>query len=258
MKRSYSPIDLVTVPRTSANGAMALGASMLTAARDEPALPCAFAQPLERLASEHERLRTSCLHELEARMIEPSGSVEADRQLDACWASTHAFLLCCARLGAAPEGAERAARARAVLGRVFPDGLRFLTLPYRVQWAESLTKLDRLAEPEMVEHLRALGGEPFVRVVEASHERYGEALHVTKCKAAAKARVKRREALEGVLDALRSYALRVANYLDEHRGDPEAQRLGHALLEPLVTWKSSGGGRKAAPAGEGPDGDEKK
>jgi hypothetical protein len=233
---------------------MALGASMLTAARDEPALPPSFAQPIERLAGEYERLRTSCLHELEARMIEPSGSVEADRQLDACWASTHAFLMCCAKLGAAPEGAERAARARAVLGRVFPDGLRFLTLPYRVQWAESLTKLDRLAEPEMVEHMRALGGEPFVRVVEASHERYGAALHVTECRAAVKDRIKRREALEGVLGALRSYALRVASYLDERRDDPEAQRLGHALLGPLATWKSSGGGRRAARADEGAGG----
>lgn len=256
MKRSFSPVDLVAVPRTSTSSAMALGTSMLSAARAEPALPPALVQPLERLANECDRLRTSRQHEIEARTIEPSRSVEADRELDACWASTHAFLMCCAKLGAAPEGAERAARAKAVLEWVFPDGLRFLTLPYRQQWAESLTKLDRLAQPEMVEHLRSLGGEPFVRVVEASHERYGAALHVTKCRAAAKARIKRREALEGVLGALRSYTLHVACYLDEHGGDPGARRLGLALLKPLATWESSGGGRRAsAPAGEGPGGD---
>jgi hypothetical protein len=254
--RSFSPVDLVTVPRTSARSAIALGAALLTAAQAEPALPPAFASPVARLAREFDALCAALQYDREATSMGAAASVEADRQLDACWASTHGFLVSCAKLGAAPEGAERAARARAVLAVVFPGGLRFLTLPYRDQWAESETKLARLAEPEIAEHLRALGGEPFVRVVEAAHERYGAALHLTQRKAEVKARAKPRERLDGLLGAVRSYALRVASYLDEHEGDPEARRLGCALLEPLSSWKSSGGGRKpqaAAPGAGGPE-----
>lgn len=64
--------------------------------------------------------------------------------------------------------------------------------------------------------------------------------------------MKVREPLDSFWDAVRSYALRVASYLDEHKSDLEAQRRGYALLRPLATWKSSGVGRKAqAPAPDG-------
>jgi hypothetical protein len=48
--------------------------------------------------------------------------------------------------------------------------------------------------------------------------------------------------------------LRVSNYLDENEGDAEAQAIGRALLGPLVTWKSAGGRKAAAP--EAPAGEE--
>ena len=254
MNRSFSPLDLVTVPRTSAASAMALGTALVTAARQEPDLPARFARPLERLESECEALRTSRRQQAAAREFDANAVGKADQLLDGAWSGLHSFLVGWTKLSATPEGVDQGARARAVLGRVFPAGLRFLNLPYRDQWAESQTKLDRLAEPSVAEHVTSLGGDAFVRAIELAHAKYGEALHVTKRKAEARVQIKVREPIERVLDAVRRYVVHVAAHVDEREGDPAAQALGYALLEPLATWKSSGGGRRAA-SGGAPGGD---
>jgi hypothetical protein len=257
MTRTFSPSDLVAVPRTSATSAMALGTALVTAARQEPKLPPLFVPPLKRVEKECEALRTTRQFQREADSIDVSDAGEIDQQVDSCWSGLHGTLTGMAKFGAAPEGAERAKMAREVIEVVFPDGLRFLNLPYRDQWSESLKRLDRLAEPRMVERTRALGVEPLVEVVRAAHERYGAVLHLTQRKAEVQAQAKVREGLERLMAAVRSYVLRVSNYLDEHEGDAEAQAIGRALLEPLATWKSAGGRKAAAevPVGEEP-GDE--
>jgi hypothetical protein len=106
--------------------------------------------------------------------------------------------------------------------------------------------------------VRALGGQTFVEAIDVAHTNYGLALNLTKRKAALAEQANVRAPLEGFWEAVRSYALRVSNYLDEHRDDPAAQQLGYALLEPLASWKSSGSGRKAPgdAGGEVPGGEE--
>lgn len=85
-----------------------------------------------------------------------------------------------------------------------------------------------------------------------AHDAYGVALNVTDLKAGAKAAAKVRGPLDEVMAAMRSYVLRVTNYLDENEGDEAAQELGYALLAPLAAWKTTSGGRKTA----APEGDE--
>jgi hypothetical protein len=252
MTRSYSALTIVTIPRLSAAAAMTLGTALIAAARHEPALPAVFAPALGQLERELGVLRRSRRLRRKAQAIDPSIAVAADRALDVNWSGFHGFLVAWTKLANAPETAERAARAGALLEAVFSGGLRFLNLPYRVQWAESQTKLDRLAQPEHVEHVRALGGEAFVEVIARSHGAYGVALNVTKRKADVEAAVKVRGPLDAFFEALRSYVLRVSNYRDENASDEAARRLARALLEPLTTWRGPAGGRKGeAPEGEG-------
>lgn len=255
MQRSFSALDLVTVPRSSAGLAIALGSALLTKAQAEPALPPVFVRPLKRLAQQQEALCAAHQAQLDEPADDAAAVGEADQQLDASWSGFHGFLGSNTKLSASPAGVERGVRARAVLDGVFPDGLRFVKLPYREQWAESKRRLAKLGEAPTAEHVKALGGEPFVTVIAAAHERYGEVLHLTKPKAKAPNQVRVREALEGMLAAVRSYVLRVANYLDENEDDPAAQRVGYGLLAPLATWKKSGGGRKAPPADDSNGGD---
>lgn len=259
MNRSFSPLDLVTVPRTSAASAMALGTALLTVARHEVALPPVFVKPLKRLEAECDTLRASRQWQSDTQEIDAPAAGKADQELDAAWSGLHGLLTNWTKLTTTPEGLEQGARARAVLERVFPQGLRFLNFSYRDQWAESQKKLDRLAEPAVAEHVQALGGGAFLRAVEVAYATYGEVLHLTKRKAEAEASVNVREPIERVLNAVRRYVLHVAAYLDDHDEDADAQKLGYALLEPLTTWKRSGGGRKAkvpdAPNGEGSEGE---
>jgi hypothetical protein len=253
MTRTFSAFDLVTLPRVSAPAAMTLGTALLTSARKEVALPPVFVRPLKRLEAGVDTLRTSRQLQREVQAADASLAGEADQELDGAWAGFQGLLLGWAKLTTTPEGAEGARRARALLEAIFPQGLRFVNLPYRLQWAESQTRVDRLDEPELAEHVRALGGGPFVEAIKVAHAAYGVALNVTDRRTEAKARAKVREPLEGFLTGLRSYVLRVANYLDESEGDEAAHALTYRLLEPLATWKSAGGsGRK----GDAPEGDE--
>ncbi len=255
MQRSFSVLDLVIVPRTSATSALALGTSLLSAAREEPSLPERIAKPLARLEAECEALRASRQKQDEGQALDGKAVTRADQRLDGAWAGWHNFLIGWKKIAASDEDIAQGARAQAVLDRVLPTGLRFLNLPYRDQWSESQTKLDRLGEPAMVEHVRALGGEAFVGAIAKAHTAYGEALHVTKRKAEARAQVRVREPIEALLDAVRRYVVHVAAYVDEHESDEGVRSMGRALLEPLATWKSSGGGRKSpetdAPTDEG-------
>jgi hypothetical protein len=247
MQRSFSALDLVTVPRSSAGLAIALGTALLTRAQAEPALPPVFVRPLKRLAEEHGALCSAHEAQLDEPADDTAAIGEADQQLDSAWGGLQGFLISNTKLSASPAGVERGERARMVLEVIFPDGLRFVNLPYREQWAESKRRLAKLGEPKVAEHVKALGGEPFVEAIEAAQERYGEVLHLTKPKKAP-SQAKVREALDRMLAAVRSYVLRVANYLDENEDDAAAQALGYALLAPITTWKSSGTGRKAPPA----------
>jgi hypothetical protein len=248
MYRSFSPIDLVTVPRTSAASALTLGTSLIAAARDEAELPDVFVVPLEQLEKEHAELRTSRQYRREGRAVDSAAITSSDQRLDSCYSGFHGFLTAWTKLPSTPEGVEKGQVAREVLAVVFPDGLRFLNLPYREQWGESQTKLDRLSEPAVAERVRSLGGEAFVQAIGVAHEAYGVALQVTKPKAEPTTQVTVREPLDNFWDAVRSYVLRVANHLDEHKNDAEAQRLCRALLKPMATWKSSGAGRKGQAA----------
>ncbi|MCU0687190.1 MAG: hypothetical protein MUF34_33920 [Polyangiaceae bacterium] len=153
MNRSFAPLDLVTVPRTSASSALALGTALITTARQEPALPPVFVAPLKRLTQEHEGLRTSRQYQREARGSEAFTAPQADQQLDTTWSGLHGLMTAWTKLPSTPEGVEKGQRARVVLEIVFPGGLRFLNLPYREQWGESQTRLDRLAEPAIAEEL---------------------------------------------------------------------------------------------------------
>ncbi|HEU4408069.1 MAG TPA: hypothetical protein VFS43_22595 [Polyangiaceae bacterium] len=255
MARSYSALTLISVPRLSASTAMALGTELLTAGRQEPGLPPALAPALGQLERGLGALRMARRLQREAKAIDASVVVEADQVLDRTWSGFHDFLVGWTKLSDAPEAAERAGRARELIERVFPDGLRFLNFPYRMQWADSLMKLDRLGEPRLAGHVRALGGEAFVGAIARAHEAYGAALNLTRRKADVNARVRVRAPLDAFLEALRSYVLRVTNFVDENKGDEAARALGRRLLEPLTAWKGRGGGRKVeSPEGRGAGG----
>jgi hypothetical protein len=255
MIRTFAAYNIIVLPRFSAPAAMTAGTSLVTAARKREPLPPVFVPPLERLIKSVGTLGESRVKQREARDIDGTAINESDQKIDGTWSGFYSFLNGWTKMINTPEVAEKARRAGVLIEAVFPDGLRFLNAPHRVEWAESQTRLDRLRQPDFVEHVEALGGAPFIKAIEVAQEAYGVALNVTDLKAGAKAAAKVRGPLDEVMAAMRSYVLRVTNYLDENEADEAAQELGYALLAPLATWKATSSGRKAAAPGGDDAGD---
>jgi hypothetical protein len=262
MARSYSTLSLVTVPQLSAPNAFTLGTRLVTTAEVHRArLNPALIKVVERLNTAVEALRTSRRLQREIDDLASGSALRADVRVDAACAGFHGFLQGWARLPVPGCGAEKAALAQRLLDVLFPRGLSFTQAPFVTEWAEVQTLLDRVDQPAHAALTRELGGAIFVEAIREAFVAYGEALQITKRRAELKASARVREPLDALVEALRSYVLRVSAHADagDDAGDPDARALAEALLAPLVDWKTSGGRKKGdaadAPGDEAP-GDE--
>lgn len=236
MVRTFSAPELVTLPRLSAAAALSLGTELVTVASAQRSLPAPISKAKTRLVNALEELRASRRAAHEADAIDTSAAAAADQTLDAAWSSFYSFLQAWAKLPG--EGATKASFARRLLDLVYPDGLRFTQLSYKLEWAESQTRLDRLAEKVNASFVKEIVGEIFVRVLREAHREYGVALKITEAKEEAKAAAKVRAPLDAFGDALRRYALRITSYVDDEE-DEAAGALAAKLLAPLSTWRSA-------------------
>jgi hypothetical protein len=259
MARTFSAPELVTLPRLSAAAALSLGTELLTVANAQRSLPAPITKAKARLATALEELRSSRRAAHEADAIDTSAAAAADQTLDAAWSSFYSFLQAWAKLPG--EGTAKASFARRLIDLIYPDGLRFTQLGYKLEWAESQTRIDRLAEKANASLVKEFGGEMFVRVLREAHREYGVALKITEAKEEAKAAAKVRAPLDAFADALRRYALRITSYVDDEEDDETAEALAAKLLAPLSTWRSAerragrpdvGEEEPAAPAPETP------
>lgn len=110
--------------------------------------------------------------------------------------------------------AERAT-ATALRERLFPDGLAFLTLAHKAQWAEGDKRLKQVDGEGHAASLEALVGAPFLAEVRAAQQLYGEVLGLLAAPAEVVEAAAVREPLLALRRALRSYALQVVAAADE-------------------------------------------
>lgn len=230
MTRSYDAQDVIALPRLKAPGTHALGVALLSAA--EPyELPKSLARTLGRL-------RGSVLSLGEAlALVTPRGgyppeTVAADVVVDACAGALRSWLQGWAKL----PGVSQAAQAQGVLDDIFKDGLDFTQIAYPDEWGEVGARLKTLHDKGHEETIEALGGKLFLVRLRAAHKTYGDLLGITEAKEAAAPKVRRREAYEATLGALREYVLKVAAHADEE--DEASQELVRQLLRPLVELRA--------------------
>src|SRR5262249_38465090 len=127
----------------------------------------------------------------------------ADMNLDAAWAALRGLLSAWSRLPD-PTHAEQAATVRELL---FPDGLRFTRLPFRVEWAERPNRFKMIEERGLGEQIEKMGGGTVPAQLRQAHAHYGEVLSIT-------ARtpdpgISMRDARGAVMKALRFFVVRV-------------------------------------------------
>jgi hypothetical protein len=234
--------DLIQLPRFDAVGAVAVGDLLLAAAAARD-LPRSILRARDSLAEELDALRVAAAARLEAMGgTDPSVLAGADAVLDSCWNALFDWLTGFSKL---PETMAQSREAHALLAELYPDGLSFILLPYELEWGQSELRLDLIADAKVGDRLRLLGGQPFLDALAESHRVYGSLLglpsHPAPVPVAAASSL--RPALERFASALRNYALKVTALVEIE--EPATSALAKALLEPLLSWKSSTLGRNA-------------
>lgn len=102
----------------------------------------------------------------------------ADSATDNGWGCLEARLSGYARLPA--DHYPKAARALEIHAALFENGLDFLTLPYKSQWAEGDRRLKLMEERGYAADIEALAGHEFLAEVKRTQKVYGQVLGVTK------------------------------------------------------------------------------
>jgi hypothetical protein len=229
---SYSATNVIQLPRLAAAGAVALGEQLLTAAKPhKSALPAPLTKSLGVLRTSHGGLQKALSGQVRPPSETSAETVLADRDVDACWSGLHDFLTGLAKLPRVKE-AKTAAEIKA---NVFPDGLRFIQLPYELQWAEGDARLKRIAKQALDQKIVALGGKLFLDELKKAQHAYGKVLGIKKVKAPApEAPPSVRDALDAFSTALRKYVAKVIASVEDD--EPETQELADALLGPLAAW----------------------
>jgi hypothetical protein len=237
MSRSYTSQNLIQLPILSAAEAAVLVTQILTAATAEAAttknkeLPAVIERSRKRLNIAH-----VALNEVVAPQIAGDTQVKrrADRLIDAAWSAGFDWLSGWCKLPI--EKNPHLAEAKALMELVFPDGLSFTKLPYRVEWQESKVRLDAIAREGHEKTFKQLGGGAFLANIVEAQAGYGVALHITVA-APAEATAAVRVRLVAVLDAVRDYVNRVSAHAEPDV--PGSVELAEALLLPLSVWETT-------------------
>ena len=244
--RSFTPDDLVVLPRLDANEAVALASSLATAAEAEGPLPAALTATLAKVTEAAAAL-TGELGPASVNTGRPDLGV-ADRAEDNAVGALEEFLSAWSRLPSDVEGAAVAVNLYATL---FGDaGLGFLKLKARAEWAQVEARLKQFDhDRSLASNLASLGGTPFLTHLRAVHADYGVAAGVTQVAAPIDA-PKVRAALDALTAAMRRYVVRVASSVDE--SSPRSEARAEALLKPITAWVSAPVAKTAAAPAKDP------
>ncbi len=254
MMRSFTPFDLIQLPRLDAEETLALGRALVTEAKAAGPLAAALGEALDALDLASDALADALLRRRRAAddRVDPEAARSADAALDNAWGALRDLLQARARL----DDAEAAA-ARALAARIFPDGLTFLNKPYRAEWADSETRLALIEREGLEPGLDALGGGAFLRALRRAHLAYGEALHVTAPRGPSPEASELRGAFDEAHEALRAYLVQIA--ASRRPKDPATLALAERLSAPVAHWRASGRATKKGgdvPAEPAPGGED--
>ena len=161
-----------TVPQTRVSGTVALVRGLITASKGVHFYASAK-KALKRVHSSGDDLRLAFQAPTKAKS--ESATKLADNLVDRIWSAYEQRLASCFEL----EGA-KAVEARRVHDILFGNGMGFLKLKFRDQWAEGEAILARIKTESLEASLDSLVGAEFLKVLRDRQAAYGEALGITK------------------------------------------------------------------------------
>jgi hypothetical protein len=235
MPRTFASLDLVQLPKLDSTAAQTLGTEVLAAAKGKNLAPN-VADALDQLSTAHRALQAASAQRLPTTSsADPTRTKSADAALDLTWSALFDFLTGWSKL---PDH-ENATIASNLLSQIFPEGLKFVLLAYKLEWAESNTRLLLIKERKLDAEFDKLGAAPIIKRLRDAHKEYGEALGVTSATKAAVAMAKLRDVLDEFSGALRHYIVCVAASV--RKKDAKSAALAEALLAPVQNWTAPGG-----------------
>ena len=239
MPTTYTSLDFVQLPRLTGLGSLGLGQQMLAAADSQKkSLPKSLTKAHSALTAAHAALQTALVDQLghgtETPAEEAPAIQELDRILDNSWAGLDDRLQGLARL---PAGKPGVAEAAALRKRLFPTGLGFLKLNYRLEWSESQTRLELIDREGLTGSIDQLAGKVFLQSIREGHESYGRALGMTAALETPATMPQVRGAMDAFLEALRNYIVKVMASVEPD--EPATQTTADALLAPFAAWNAA-------------------
>lgn len=229
MTRTYTPIDLVSLPRCSSLEAHVLVTELRTAGRDVE-LPQSIARSYERLGPVADALGESLMPQI----APPKVKRKADAATDNAWSATFDWLKGWCKLPG--KHAPELERAKQLFELCFYEGLKFTMLEYKIEWQESQSRLAAVEREGHRETFALLGGAGFLANIEEAHAYYGEVLGITAPKTDPESLKVFRARRDAVLGAMREYVTKVVAHVEPD--DPASQELCNRLLRPLVEWET--------------------
>lgn len=230
----YSAREAIILPRMTAVGAKTLGTQLVSAAqpyRKDKKLSKVVTRALDALTDKHEALSAALRDVVKPEAQGTLDPVKCDRVEDACWSALNGFLESLTKLSWLSI-ADEAVKVRSIL---FEGGLRFIQLPYLLQWSESETRVSRMEANGLRARIEQLGGKLYVDELLKAHADYGKALGVTEpLPAIVRDGPVVRAALDGFGDALRKYVVKVMSMVEDD--EPETEAIAAALLRPVDAW----------------------
>ena len=222
---------VIQLPVLSAPQLVTLVAAMLTVAAAQAATFKKGELP-GNLEPARQRLQDS-LDDLQSALTltaatDTQSQKQADNVIDNAWAAFHDWLGAWARIPG-----DHAADADSLSQLLFPTGLAFLRLAYKLEYVESENRLNAIT-PDHESFLNDLGGAPMLAHLRDAHAAYGAALGITEVKEAP-ATPDIGSKRQACLQALRVYVTRVMAYPDPDIDG--SQELADNLNEPLTEFK---------------------
>ncbi len=170
----------------------------------------------------------------------------ADLRLDRAWVAVGRRLEVLVDL---PPELAQTQQATELHRSLFPDGLAFLNLPFRQQWAHSEERLRMVEDEDLGPILAPLVGGFVLDELWAAHEEYGRVLGIEDPAAGLTAPARRVEGLRELRDAIAIYALQLLAVAHDDLERADAVR---TALYPIDVLRRGPFERPSAPDSEPP------
>ena len=233
----------------NASGTLALVHGLLSAGKDVAAALPSAKKALKRLRASAETLQLG--YQAPSKPKSESAKRAADNEIDRGFKALERRLSACFELDGA-DGED----ARRIHEQLFPNGLVFLKLKYREQWAKGDAVIAQMSSEGVAERLSELVGPKFVALVRERQKAYGEVLGITKAMDAETEDVMLGEHLRVTRLDLLKYARTIATAVDNEEIDEAVALKALRPLDEARAAARSGRKRASGGASEEPSGDD--